>query len=152
MSRSSPSVRPSAKLAANGPTSATSSARSGASPIAYIFCPVRDGILFYNYLGYDPEFRDWSPGTILQYLVLERLFSEGKFKMFDFTDGEGPHKEFFSTGNTWCADVYFLRRTVRNLLLLRLHSGLKTLSGATVKALDRLGVKSQIKKFIRKWR
>lgn len=124
---------------------------SGASPIAYIYCPVREGILFYNYLGYDPEFRDWSPGTVLQYLVLERLFSEGKFKMFDFTDGEGPHKEFFSTGNTWCADVYFLRRTMRNLLLLRLHSGLRTLSGTTVKALDRLGVKSQIKKFIRKW-
>jgi hypothetical protein len=125
---------------------------SGASPIAYIYCPVRDGILFYNYLGYDPEFRDWSPGTVLQYLVLERLFSEAKFKMFDFTDGEGPHKEFFSTGNTWCADVYFLRRTMRNLLLLRLHSGLKTLSGRTVKALERLGVKSRIKKFIRQWR
>jgi len=124
---------------------------SGAQPIAYLFCPVRDGILFYRYLGYDPEFRDWSPGTVLQYLVLERLFSEAKFKLFDFTDGEGPHKEFFSTGNAWCADVYFLRRTLRNLLLLKMHSGLRSLSGTTVRALERLGVKSQIKKFFRRW-
>jgi hypothetical protein len=123
----------------------------GEKPIAYLFCPVRDGILFYRYLGYDPEFRNWSPGTVLQHLVLERLFAEGKFKMFDFTDGEGPHKEFFSTGSMRCADVYFLRPTLRNLLLLRLHSGLKTLSGTTVKTLDRLGVKSRIKKFFREW-
>jgi CelD/BcsL family acetyltransferase involved in cellulose biosynthesis len=122
-----------------------------AEPIAYLFCPLRDGILFYRYLGYDPEFRDWSPGTVLQHLALERLFSEGKFRMFDFTEGAGPHKEFFSTGNTWCADVYFLRRTLRNLLLVRLHSGLKTLSAAAVMALERLGVKAQIKKLIRKW-
>jgi CelD/BcsL family acetyltransferase involved in cellulose biosynthesis len=124
---------------------------SGTEPIAYLYCPLRDGVLFYRYLGYDPESRDWSPGTVLQYLVLERLFSEGKFRMFDFTEGEGAHKEFFSTGNTWCADVYFLRRTLRNLLLLRLHSGLRTLSGAAVRVLDRLGVKSRIKKLIRKW-
>jgi hypothetical protein len=123
----------------------------GEKPIAYLYCPVREGILFYQYLGYDPEFRNWSPGTVLQYLVLERLFSEGKFKMFDFTDGEGSHKEFFSTGSTRCADVYFLRPTLRNLLLLRLHSGLRTLSGTTVKTLDRLGVKSRIKRFIRQW-
>lgn len=124
---------------------------SGAEPIAYLFCPMRDGILFYRYLGYDPEFRNWSPGTVLQHLALERLFSEGKFKMFDFTEGAGPHKEFFSTGNIRCADVYFLRRTMRNLLLLKLHSGLRTLSSTTVRVLERLGVKSQIKKLIRKW-
>jgi CelD/BcsL family acetyltransferase involved in cellulose biosynthesis len=124
---------------------------SGNEPIAYLYSPAQDGVLFYQYLGYDPESRDWSPGTVLQYLVLERLFSEGKFRMFDFTEGEGAHKEFFSTGSTWCADVYFLRHTLRNLLLLRLHSGLRSLSGMAVRALEKLGVKSRIKKLIRKW-
>jgi hypothetical protein len=36
-------------------------------------------------------------------------------------------------------------------LLIRLHSALRTLSGTTVRVLERLGAKSQIKKLIRKW-
>ncbi len=120
-------------------------------PIAYLLCPVRDGVLFYRYLGYDPEFKNWSPGTVLQYLVLEHLFSQGSFRMFDFTDGEGPHKEFFSTGSVRCADLYYFRPTLRNRLLAGLHFGLRNVSGAMVRLLDRLGIKSRIKKLIRQW-
>jgi CelD/BcsL family acetyltransferase involved in cellulose biosynthesis len=118
-------------------------------PIAYLYCPVQENIMLYRHLGYDPEFKQWSPGTVLQHVVLEKLFAEGKFQMFDFTEGQGPHKEFFSTGSIRCADIYYLRPTIRNLLLLRLHSGLSTLTATTVKLLDQLGVKSRIKKLIR---
>jgi hypothetical protein len=118
-------------------------------PIAYLYCPIQENILLYQHLGYDAEFKQWSPGTVLQYVVLERLFAEGKFRMFDFTEGQGPHKEFFSTGSTLCADIYYLRPTHRNLMLLKLHSHLSTLSGMTVRALDRIGLKARIKKLIR---
>jgi CelD/BcsL family acetyltransferase involved in cellulose biosynthesis len=120
-----------------------------AKPIAYLYCPIQDDILLYRYLGYDPEFKQWSPGTVLQHIVLEKLFAEGRFRMFDFTEGQGPHKEFFATGNTRCADLYFFRPTLRNLLLLKLHSGLNSFSAKTVKTLDRIGLKSKIKKLIR---
>jgi CelD/BcsL family acetyltransferase involved in cellulose biosynthesis len=118
-------------------------------PVAYLYCPIQDRILLYRNLGYDPEYRQWSPGTVLQYVVLERVFAEGRYQMFDFTEGEGAHKEFFSTGSIQCADIYYLRPTLRNRLLLRTHSGLKTFSANTVKALDRFGVKSKIKQLIR---
>lgn len=121
----------------------------GEKAIAYLYCPVQEGIMLYHNLGYDPDYKQWSPGTVLQYLVLERVFAEGTFRMFDFTEGQGPHKEFFSTGSTQCADIYYLRPTFRNLLLLKLHYGLSALSGATVKGLDRLGLKARIKKLIR---
>ncbi len=119
------------------------------TPIAYLYCPMQDGVLFYRYLGYDPEYGNWSPGTVLQFVALEKLFGEGKFRMFDFTEGQGPHKEFFATGCERCADVYYLRRTVRNLLLIRSHSMLKNVSGSIVRYLDRLGLKARIKKLIR---
>ena len=90
----------------------------GESPIAYLFCPAKDDILFYQYVGYDPGYKRWSPGTVLQYMVLERLFDESKFRLLDFTEGEGPHNEFFSTESTLCADIYYFRRTFRNFLLL----------------------------------
>ena len=118
-------------------------------PVAYLYCPARGEVLLYRHLGYDPEFARWSPGTVLQYIVLERLFAEGRFRLFDFTEGEGPHKEFFATGSTRCADVYYFRRTFRNLFLLGLHAGLDALSRAGVGALDALGLKARLKKLLR---
>jgi hypothetical protein len=118
-------------------------------PAAYLFCPVQEDILLYQYVGYDPEYRRWSPGTVLQYVVLESLFAEGRFRMFDFTEGEGAHKEFFATASVRCADIYFFRRAWRNLLLLGLHYGLSSLSDTTVKALHLLGLKARLKRFFR---
>lgn len=114
-------------------------------PIGYLFCPIEQGILSYQYVGYDRDFQQWSPGTVLQYLVLEKLFAEGKHRMFDFSEGEGEHKRFFSTGCTLCADVFYFRRSLRNALLLRLHIGLRGFAAMAARAADRLGLKSAIK-------
>jgi hypothetical protein len=121
----------------------------GAQPIAYLCCPAQGDILLYRYLGYLPQYRRWSPGTVLQYLVLERLFAEGRFRLFDFTQGEGQHKEFFATGSQQCADIYYFRKTLRIMLLLCLHAGSQTLSEMAGKALGFLGLKQWIKRFIR---
>jgi hypothetical protein len=119
-------------------------------PIAYLFCPAEDGFLLYRYLGYDPEFRRWSPGTVLLCLALESLFAEQAFRAFDFFEGGGDYKRLFSTESTQCADVYFFRRTPRNLFLLALHSGLFGLSRFLVNVLDLAGVKRRVKSFFRR--
>jgi len=118
-------------------------------PIAYIFCSARDGNLFYDYVGYDPDYQQWSPGTVLQYLALESLFAEGRFRTFDFTEGDGPHKEFFANRSTLCADIHYFRKTARNFLLVYLHSGLHSTSSAAARLLDRVGLKAHLKKMIR---
>jgi GNAT acetyltransferase-like protein len=119
------------------------------TPIAYLYCPIEDDIVFYNYLGHDPEFRVWSPGTVLQYFALESLFAEKRFRLFDFTEGEGQHKEVFSTSSTRCADVYYFRRSLRNIFLVLGHWEMGVASGFTAKILKRLGMKARIKKFLR---
>ncbi len=118
-------------------------------PVAYIFCPVIDGALLYQYVGYDPIYRHLSPGTVLQYLVLERLMSQGGCRMFDFTEGQSQHKEFFATHRVLCADIYYFRPNLRNWLLLRLHASLEWFSQRTGALLERYGLKDRIKKFIR---
>lgn len=118
--------------------------------IAYIYCPITDGVLFYDYVGFDPIHGKLSPGTVLQYLVLEKLFNEGGFQSFDFTEGEGSHKELFATHAVACADIYFFRPSVHNAVLLRLHRFLDTFSTSTVKLLDRMGLKAKLKKLLRK--
>jgi hypothetical protein len=118
-------------------------------PVAHIFCPVQEGSLLYQFVGYDPEYEQWSPGTVLQYLALESLFAEGGFRAFDFTEGEGAHKEFFANRDVQCADLYYFRKSARNYLAIGLHAGLHSASGGATRLLDRLGLKARIKKLIR---
>jgi len=120
------------------------------APIAYLCCPATDGILFYGYLGYDPKHADLSPGTVLQCLVFEALYGERKFRAFDFTEGQGEHKRFFGTSQTQCADICYFPGTPNARFWVGLHIGLDRLSTGMVRLLDRIGLKSRVKNFLRR--
>jgi CelD/BcsL family acetyltransferase involved in cellulose biosynthesis len=118
-------------------------------PISYLYCPVRRGIVIYDHMGYDPAYSSLSPGTVLQVLALESLFTERRFVMFDFTEGEGQHKETFSTGSRLCADIYVIRRRLMPITLVTLHRAVETASSAAGTILDRLNLKSPLRKLLR---
>ena len=73
--------------------------------------------MIYAFLGYDPNYMNFSVGTILQWLALEHLFEENSFRFFDFTEGQSAHKKLFATHNVQCANVFFLRDNMRNMFL-----------------------------------
>jgi len=123
----------------------------GDRPVAYLYCPSVDGILIYDFLGYDPEYRDLSPGTVLHLLALEALFAEGRWRMFDYTEGEGEHKKLFATGSVLCADVYYLRPTLRNRAAVALHRAFDSFSSGLARLLDRIGLKKRLKRLLRAW-
>lgn len=122
---------------------------SGERAVSYLYCPVVDGVLEYAFLGYVPEFARLSPGTVLQWLALEKLFAEKRFTAFDFTEGESEHKRFFSTHQTPCSIQLLLRPTVQTRLTARLHRSVDSASKALGDGLERLGLKSRIKKWLR---
>ncbi len=122
---------------------------SGGRGVAYVYCTVSGDVVEYNRIGYDPDFRDLSPGTVLAHHMMESLFAEGRFRLFDFGQGGGVHKERFATGSTRCADLYYFRPTLRNRLLLRLHAGIDALSEGVGRLLERLNLKSAIRRAIR---
>lgn len=119
-------------------------------PIAYLCCPAVDGVLLYDYLGYDPRHADLSPGTVLQYLAFEALFREQRFRAFDFTEGEGAHKRLFGTHETLCADICFFPQSASVRFWLGLHAGLDRISVRAAEGLDRLGLKSALKRLMRR--
>ncbi len=90
----------------------------GGEPVAYLYLPVVGQTLVYSYLGYSPEHAQLSPGTVLQLAALERLFAEGRFRYFDFTEGDGDHKAKFGTDSVNCASFVLLRPALPNRLLL----------------------------------
>ena len=118
--------------------------------VAYLYCPAEGGALHYAYLGYDPGLAEWSCGTVLQYLALERIFAEGKFGVFDFTPGEGEQKKLFGTVMKRCADIHYFRLTLRNAALVGIHVMLGVASRQTVRFLDRIGLKRGIKRVLRR--
>lgn len=96
---------------------------AGGQPVAYLALPVvgpePDATLVYAHLGYDPAWARLSPGTVLQIDALERLFAERRYRWFDFTEGDGAHKELFGTGYAACSSLMLLRPTLANHTLIR---------------------------------
>lgn len=93
------------------------------APIAYLWTPAVGATLIYAYLGYDPAFADYSPGSVLQLEAMRLLMDERAFALFDFTEGEGQHKSLFATGSVDCVDLLLLRPGAANLLIGRALGG-----------------------------
>lgn len=86
----------------------------GGSPIAYLYCPMTGGDVRYDYVGHDPSWGEWSPGSVLHMEAFRTLFAEPAALRFDFTEGEGQHKRQFATGGTACVDLLLLRDSRAN--------------------------------------
>ncbi|QNQ08056.1 GNAT family N-acetyltransferase [Sphingomonas alpina] len=91
-------------------------------PAAYLYCPVVNGTVRYEYVGHDPAFNELSPGGVLHMEAMRDLYAEGgaegKLKHFDFTEGEGQHKRQFATGGVACLDLLLFRPSVVNRLTI----------------------------------
>lgn len=122
----------------------------GDRPVSYLYCPERDGTLVYAYLGYDPEYGSLSVGTVLQWLAIEKIFEERKFRYFDFTEGNSSHKLLFASHQRLCANVFFVRRTARNWFLLQAHCLTNDLSSWLGAKLDKYGLKLWAKRLLRR--
>lgn len=121
----------------------------GDKPVSYLYCPVHDDVLIYAYLGYDPAYLKLSVGTILQWLALEQLFAERRFKYFDFTEGESEHKRLFATHDVLAVNVLFLRRNIKNWLLVRAHATFDRCVEAFGAWLEEKDLKRRIRRLIR---
>ena len=120
----------------------------GDEPIAYMHCTAADEGLLCGYVGYNPKYKALSPGVVLLYVLLERLFSERRFRFLDFGWGGSQHKRLFATRCVPCSDLYYFRRTHRNVAIVKLHSLLESLTTRTAGTLQALGVKSQVKRLL----
>jgi CelD/BcsL family acetyltransferase involved in cellulose biosynthesis len=118
--------------------------------VSYIYCPIDDGVLSYAHVGYDPKIADLSPGTVLQWHVLEALFAEKRHRVFDFTQGEGDHKRFFSTEARQCANVVVLPFSLRGWAVVLAQFLCDRVSTVAGDALDRIGLKRAIRRVLRR--
>jgi CelD/BcsL family acetyltransferase involved in cellulose biosynthesis len=122
---------------------------AGGQAVAYLSLPVQGKTLVYAHLGYDPDWARLSVGTVLQMGALERLFGEGGFRWFDFTEGEGAHKAMFGTHSADCASLLLLEPTLANRTLLGARAGFDAgVAGAKALA-ERSGALGRIRALLR---
>lgn len=119
------------------------------APVAYLYLPVVRDTLVYAYLGFDPDHASLSPGTVLQMAALESLFAEGRYRYFDFTEGEGAHKALFGTDSVDCASFLMLRPTWINRTLLASVSAFEGAIRSAKRLARRTGVESTIRRLLR---
>lgn len=125
---------------------------AGTKPAAYAHCfssTAAPEVLLYDTVGYDPEDRDWSPGTVLLYRILEDVHAGSRYRVFDFGIGDHAYKRFFATGSTEVVDVLCLADGWRNRLLVGSHYALRQVSAAGRWVADRLGVLEDVKRWAR---
>lgn len=121
----------------------------GDRPVAYMYCPIKDNVLLYQYLGYDPEYIKFSVGTILHWYAFEEIFGEEKFKYFDFTEGQSEHKHLYSTGSLLCGNVYIFPKSISVWFLVRSHYAMNIFSKTLGNLFNRIGLKSKLRNLIR---
>jgi len=105
-------------------------------PAAYAFCRIQNSIVYYTHISYDPRFSDSSPGTVLLYVLIERLFEEGRFAYLDFLGGAyWQYKQVFSTVQLPSVTLFYFPPTLPNMILIFAHQ--------TVRKLESLGVRAK---------
>ncbi|WP_435416903.1 GNAT family N-acetyltransferase [Parerythrobacter aurantius] len=123
--------------------------RAQGKAIAYLSLPVEGETLVYAHLGYDPDWARLSPGTVLQMHALECLFAERRFRWFDFTEGEGAHKELFGTGSVECASFLLLKGSIANRFLLGSLSAFDGTVAAARALAEKSGALAQARRVLR---
>jgi hypothetical protein len=113
-------------------------------PSAFWVGSFYDRIFYSDFLGFDPAYSKYSPGTFLQTRVLEDLCAR-RAKGIDFGPGDARYKAQFGTIRYEDAPLYLYPATMRGLALNSLRT-LSALVNETSKALaNRAGLLSRIK-------
>lgn len=118
-------------------------------PAAYLYCPARGDTLIYEHVGHDPAFNDLSPGAVLQLEALRDIFEEGRWRCFDFTEGEGQHKRQLATGGVACVDLLLLRPSLANRVTMAALGGFDRVVAAGKRVVRAAGLEKAAKKLRR---
>ena len=119
-------------------------------PCAFWIGWLRDGIFYSDFLGYDPDRAEYSPGMYLVINVLEELFGpKNPASALDFGGGEGDWKAILSNRSWREAPVHVFAPTFRGLYLNFLWSAPAMINVWAKNILNRTNLMARVKK---KWR
>jgi len=98
--------------------------------------------------GYDQHWKDWGPGSILMYMVIEDLFHDDRPDLLDFGLGDAPYKRSFGNHEHPAASFYIAPpNRWRRLVMVQQALNLAFLSGRT--ALVKTGLDNLVRRILK---
>ncbi|MGI9494224.1 MAG: GNAT family N-acetyltransferase [Geminicoccaceae bacterium] len=120
-------------------------------PVAFLLGYQHGACFYYIDVGFDPDYSQWSVGSMLQVEVIEDLYArDNRPQLFDFSTGYGDHKARFGNREQEEINLLLLPRTLRHAILATAYKRLDGLANLAVSTADRIGVKQTLKKTIRR--
>jgi Acetyltransferase (GNAT) domain len=121
-------------------------------PVSYVLCISQCENIRFHKIGYDSKYRRQSPGAVILYYLLIRLFSENKFEYLDFECLEADFKKRFATFSVPCWRVAICRLKPTLLAAIVLHLLWEKSLSISVGLSHRSGITRLIKYFMANWR
>jgi len=118
------------------------------TPVAYLLGFQYKGKFFYESLAYDPGWRDFSPGTVLNCLMLKELYAQDTPGVLDFGYGYNEYKEWFGNRPQERAEVLMPLTRTGHMLVTGI-TVLDKLNGSCRQLAKKAGLVKRIKKFLR---
>lgn len=122
----------------------------GHVPLCFVLGHQRvDGTFEHRQTGYDPEWRDFSPGIFCNVLLLQRLYDADRPLLLDFGSGDSEYKRLFSNETLSTANPVLIPDLARYALAYWLHGAAAAANATLVDLLERWGLKDRIKRWLR---
>ncbi len=119
-------------------------------PVAYVIGYQYRGRYYYEYIGYDQAWSDFSPGTVLTYLMIEDLHTADRPELLDFGYGENIYKQIFGNCSYEANNSYLINKTSMMRLAALAQLGLSRLYLAGSSVLVHTGLDKPIRKRLRR--
>jgi hypothetical protein len=110
----------------------------GDRPVSFWIGMLYHGSFVSEYMGYDPEFRQWSPGMVLMMHVIEGFCSRSNgdvVQELDFGLGHAEYKAVLCTKSWSEASLYIFSPSLKGLLLKSLRAGTRVVDASARKLL-----------------
>ena len=97
--------------------------KCGGQPCAFVIGYQDGDVLQFEQTAYSQKWHQFSPGTVLYYLLMQDLYEHGRPNLLNFGVGINPHKRLFSNRNSFDTTFFVLRPTLRNRLRMASYNG-----------------------------
>ena len=122
----------------------------GDLPLCFVLGHQRfDGTYEHRQTGYDPEWRDYSPGIYCNILLLQKLYAVDRPTLLDFGSGDSDYKRLFSNEALTTANPVLIPNLRRYGIVIWLHRAAANANAALVQLLERWGLKDRLKRWLR---
>ena len=123
----------------------------GMAPVSFVVGFQHHGQFDHYEVGYDPEWKKYAVGTVLQLLMIEDLFNNNTPEVLDF-GLDADYKEEFSNDSSLRQNVFLFKRGPYTRFVQTSHQACELTTKTVSGLLEILNLKSKLKKALRWWR